>query len=331
MINKLRSEIRRTVDLYCEDPVVCETMLQVLSRSGFALHPEARCTAGLLALKVYEAICGTATAAAFQAAVAVELYMEAAFIFDNVADQEIDSTQDTSAAEDLSIAIGLMCCGGRAACEAGRRAGSDALGLRLLLQLQRDCLGSCSGQFMDARLQKRGLVSTEEALKMTCRKSGSLGRLAAAQGAIMATDVSETIGLFEEFGFNLFTYLQLIDDLRDACPAVVGPLRDLYQNKKTLPLAYFNNLLLQEHTDLNDGIIPRKYDEPSIHNFRREFSTSGADIFCVIVAETFLNRAKSNLAALKVKGRVWTVEGLEQFVRSLEINPDEVFAAAPAA
>ncbi len=51
---------------------------------------------------------------------------------------------------------------------------------------------------------------------MTSLKAGSLGRFAAGLGASMATDDPEIVDLCGDFGFNLFTYLQLVDDLRDA-------------------------------------------------------------------------------------------------------------------
>ncbi|MFC2018151.1 polyprenyl synthetase family protein [Chloroflexota bacterium] len=328
MLYELQSEIRNAVESYCDEPALREGMLQELSSPGFALHPDARCTAGLVTLKVYEAIYGSLATAAFQAAVAVELYMEAGILFDDIADDELDSAQGMSTAEGLTVAVGLMACGGRAACEAGQQVGSDAKGLGLLIQLQRDCLIGCSGQLMDARLQKRVGISTDEALEMTCRKSGSLGRSASALGAIMATEDSETIDLFREFGFNLFSYLQLIDDLRDACPAD-GNMRDLEQHKKTLPIAYFYNYLMQEYTGPDGAIIPWEYDNWANQDIRREYSSSGADMFCAIVAETFLNRAKSILVTLK--GKVRTVEGLEHFVSSMEISPDEVFAVAQVA
>lgn len=324
MLNQLRMEIRQVVESYCDEPALLEGMLQALSQPGFALHPEARCTAGLLALKIYEAICDKTTTYAFQSSAAVELYMEAAFIFDNVADQETDSTQGMAMAENLAIAIALMTCGGMAACEASQQMERKSQILRSLFQLQRDCLRACSGQFLDARLQKSNIVSTDEALEMTCLKSGSLGRLAATQGAIMATDSSEIIDLFGEFGLNLFTYLQIIDDMRDACPAE-GNMRDMEQAKKTLPLVFFYNSISQERTDSGYDIIPFLYDERFRQEIHQEFGTSGANVFCAIVAESFLNRAKGNLAALK--DRVRTVEGLEQFVSTLEISPDEVFAA----
>ncbi len=328
MLQELQSEIRNAVESYCDEPVLREGILQELSRSGFALYPEARCTAGLVTLKVYQAIRGNLNIAAFRAAAAVELYMEAGVLFDNIADDELDSVKGMSPAEMLPLAVGFLACGGRAACEAGQLAGSDSRGLSLLIQLQKDCLSGCSGQFMDVLLQKRPVVSTEEALEMTCRKSGSLGRSAAALGAIMATEDSEIIDLFGEFGFNLFSYLQLIDDLRDACPSE-GNMRDLKQHKKTLPIAYFYNYTKQKHTGPDGAIIPLEYWNWANQGVHLEFSASGADMFCAIVAETFLNRAKSILVTLRDK--VGTVEELEYFTCSLEISPDEVFALAQVA
>lgn len=327
MLRELQSGIRSAVELYCDEPVLCESVLQELSKPGFALSSEARCTAGLLTLKVHEAISGMVTTAAYQAAVAVELYMEAGVLFDDIADDELDLAQGISIAEGLAVAGSLMACGGRAACEAGLQDGNSTQGLRLLLQLQKDYLSGCSGQFMDARLQKRIGVSTEEALEMTCRKSGSLGRSAATIGAIVATDDPETIHIFGEFGFNLFTYLQIVDDLRDACPSD-GNMRDMEQHKKTLPLTYFYNYLTQEYTGLHGIIIPLEYSNWCSQDIRREYGASGADMFCTIVAETFLNRTKSILVTLR--GKVRTVECLAQFVNSMEISLDEVFAATKA-
>lgn len=325
MLDKLRSEIRSVVESCCDAPDFCESILQVLSRSDFALHPEARCTAGILTLKICESISGTLTNAAFKVAVAVELYMEAGVLFDNVADQELETRQNMGVAGEMAIAIGLMSCGAKAACEAGKQMGSDSLGLNLMMRLQKDCLAGCSGQFLDGYLQKHDLVSTDEALEMTCRKSGSLGRSAATLGAIVATEDSGIIDLFAEFGFNLFTYLQLLDDLRDACPSD-GYMRDLEQHKKTLPLTYFYNYLAQEYTGPDSTTLPWECNRWSVEDIRREYSLSGANMFCAIVAETFLNRAKSILETLR--GRIRTVASLERYVSSMEIIPDEVLEIA---
>ncbi len=55
---------------------------------------------------------------------------------------------------------------------------------------------------------------------------------------------------------------------------------------------------------------------------RRDFDSAGTRVFGAIVAEAFLNRAKSRLA--EIKSRVGTVGNLERIVRSFEISPQEV-------
>ena len=324
MLAALRAEIRKTIALYCGEPTFREAMLCALARPGFALHPQAPCRAGVLTLEVYRAISGSPGAAAIQAAVAVELHMQAAYMFDNVADHDKGISDDLSAAEELALAIGLLSCGQAAAVEAAYTAGLNGSGLRSLLQWTGDCASSCcAGQFLDAYLEKRPLATTEEALKMTSLKAGSLGRFATGLGASMATEDPEIVRLCGEFGFNLFTYLQLIDDLRDACPAQ-DLQRDLTRHKKTLPLVFFHNSLVEKNPGVVCSIIPPEAWGKTGADVCQEFEGSGARIFAAITAEAFLNRAKSNLAG--IKSRLGTVGNLEHFVRSSEISPQEVVA-----
>ena len=326
MFAVLRAEIRKAVELYCEEPISRETMLCALARPGFALHPQAPCRAGVLTLEVYQAISGSPSAAAIQAAVAVELHMQAAYMFDNVADRDRGPSDDLSPAEELALAIGLLSCGQAAAGEVAYTAGLDDSGLRLLLQWSRKCASSCcAGQFLDAYLEKRSLATTEEALKMTSLKAGSLGRFATGLGARVATEDPEIVSLCGEFGFNLFTYFQLADDLRDACPAQ-DLQRDLTRHKKTLPLVFFHNSLAERNPGVVCSIIPPEAWGKTGADVCQEFEASGARIFGAIVAEAFLNRAKSNLAG--IKSRLGTVGNLEYFVRSFEISPQEVIAGS---
>jgi geranylgeranyl pyrophosphate synthase len=162
-------------------------------------------------------------------------------------------------------------------------------------------------------------------MQITRLKSGSLGRLATSFAANIATEESQTIKLFEEFGFNLFTYMQLVDDLRDACPENTSHT-DFGQHKKTLPLVYFSNFLAEDAPVTNSGIMSPDSGVPISHEVRQAFKTSGAEVFSAIVAETFLNRAKSNLADLR--DRVIMVESLEQLVSSVEFNPNEIMAVS---
>ena len=262
------------------------------------------------------------TEIALHAATAVELVMEAGFMFDNVADQEADREHGLSASEELALAITILSCGVAVAYETVHQAGNQTSGLDSFIQLQSSCIAACGGQFLDARLQKSQNATTDDSLRMTFLKAGSLGRLAAEFGAGIATDDAQMVSLFGDFGFNLFTYLQLIDDLRDAFPDS-GPNADYTQGKKTLPLVFFYNSIIEAHARDNDAIMRRELDT-SVCDVRQKFDASGAWSFGAIVAETYLNRSKANLA--DIKRQLETVESLERLVSSLEIAPQWVTA-----
>ena len=146
--------------------------------------------------------------------------------------------------------------------------------------------------------------------------------MTAGYGAGLATDDQGMITLFSEFGFNLFTYFQLIDDLRDACPAQ-GQHSDLSQNKKTVPLVFFYNSLADRHCEGRSGTMPPQAAmEAAGLDIRREYETSGAQAFGAIIAETFLNRAKRNLAELR--DHLETVQTLEHLLTTVEITSQEL-------
>ena len=324
MLELLRGEIIRTAESLVDNSRCRETIMRALARPGFALHPESRCRAGVLSLGAYEAILGSLDATGIQAGAAVELQMNAAYMFDHVADQELDPDDGLSAAEELALAIAILTCGSAVASQAISKAKSRMNGLRALQEFHTNYIGACSGQYLDAYLEKQDISTTDEALNMTSRKSGSLGRYATTFGAGIATDDQEEVELFGEFGFNFFTYLQLIDDLRDACP-IDEPMRDLMQHKKTVPLVFFYNYLAEERNDSSGDMMQRILSEDRPRKVRQEFERSGAKLFCAILAESFLNRAKDILAELR--GQSYRVESLEQLVESVEIRPQEVLVA----
>ena len=269
-------------------------MLEALTLPGFALHPEARCRAGLLCLESYRAVHGVTGEAAWGAAAAAELYIEAGFLFDNVADHETDEGDRFSASEQLALAIAMLNCGTAAASEAAGIAGADCV--LLLQQLSQHAVGAAAGQFLDARLETMQRVTTDDALTMTSLKAGECGRLSASLGAGIAGAESEIIDLFGEFAFNLFTYFQLIDDVRDACPPE-GPPGDFERDKKTVPLVFFRNSIKPDPAVTSD-IIPLGLQDRNGEVPHLRFEQSGAPVFAGIVAEAYLIRAKSSLAEL---------------------------------
>ena len=214
-----------------------------------------------------------------------------------------------------------MNCGVAVACEAARESGRDVSGIPALQQLVRNCIAACAGQYLDAVLARRDASTTAEALKMTELKAGGCGRLAASFGAELATEDEELRCLFSELGFNVFTYLQLVDDLRDAYPAEGTPT-DLLQGKKTVPLAYFRAAVPEKRALGSDGIMLLHDNDGG---YRRKFDESGANTFGAVVAEAYLNQAKAKLADLSE--RLGSLDRLERFVESLEFSPEEIPSA----
>lgn len=322
MLEPLRREIRQAIDRYCVEPIH-DVALCALSRPGYALHPKSACRAGMLALEAYSCIVGSPSSVALKAAAGVELQMEAAFMFDDVADRDAGPDIGLSRAEELALAISILSCGSAVACEASCERWGNVPSLAPLQGFFRNSIAACGGQFLDAHLARLEQSTLDQALSIASQKSGSLGRFSAAFGASMATQDTAVVKLFGDFGFNLFTYLQLVDDLRDACPTS-GPMLDLKQGKKTVPLVFMQNFKEKACTGPDGGIMQSQTDEEVSQSARRQFKDSGAALFGAIVAEVFLNRAKANLE--EIKRRLGKVSSLEHLVSSLEITPQEVFA-----
>lgn len=295
LLDGLRSRIADAVALHCGDPDQKAAALQTLHRPGYALHGDSHCRAGVFTLDVYRAISGRVDKPGFDAAAAVELQMEAAFMFDAVADGE--GHGGVSSAEELALALTILSCGSGAASEAVHDRPNSCIHAGALRRFHQCCVAACAGQFLDATLERHESATLDDALRMTSLKAGSLGRFSATLAAGLATQDPEVIHRFEEVGFNLFVYTQLIDDVKDACPRH-GPRADLLRRKKTIPLVFFRNHLASGCSN-SDTMDPRELDAAQLHD---QFKSSGAELYTLLLAETFLNRAKRGLADLESHG-----------------------------
>lgn len=288
----IQARARQVVSEFCSQPLQRQAMIDLLSRPGYALDPTAECRAGQLALEVYCAVAGNRDDLAVELGAAVELHMEAACFFDDVADAPKTGQAETG--ELLALAISLLACGNMLASRVATRAAGPR-GEEPLIELHRNCLTASGGQFLDARFEGRSDVSPQEALDMTCRKSGTLGRSAAGFGVRLATDEADTIRRFESLGHDIFTYAQLIDDLRDACPAE-GSTDDFDQGKKTVPLNFFYRHQRSRSAAAADDTIDDRVD------FRRDYVDSGAALYGAMLAEVFWNRAGDTVRELEHLG-----------------------------
>jgi len=301
----LREQLREI--LAAQPPVIRDDLLRLLGRPSYALHPDGPCRAGMMALEIHAAIRGEpAGRAALLAAAAVELQMEAAYVFDEVA----DAPPYPERGEDLALAIALLTLGTAAAVEAATGSRAPAHSLRPFCASYGQ---ACAGQYLDARLQRRGQATLEEALETTCLKSGGLGRFVGGFAARVA-GAEEDAALFESFGGNLFTLGQLVDDMRDAWAG--GQASDLWQRKATLPVVFYGRSV--------DSPVPP--DGMISSDIQQTYESSGAPLYAAILAQAYLSRAREDLSLLT--RRAYAVGGLGRFLESVESDAEGILGAA---
>jgi len=307
LLGRLRGQIRDVVATRVATTIHVD-LLGLLGRPGYALHPDSMCRAGTLALTVHETVSrGSLGRTALLAAAAVELQMEAAFVFDEVA----DAPPGAKRSEDLGLAIALLTAGTAASVEAAAAAPDPSGAMDHFCRAYSE---ACAGQFLDAALQGRGGATFEEALRMTCLKSGGLGRFTTGFAARVAGAEADGVALFERFGDHTFTLAQVVDDLRDACAP--GQTSDLAQGKATLPVVFYSRV---------PG-PPAPVDAMLSEDICRTYDSSGAPVYAAILAHAYMSRAEEDLTSLARRG--YAVEGLVGFFESLVSSAGETLSAA---
>ena len=307
MSDLLRGQIREVIATCVAKPIRGD-LEKLLARPGYALHADGMCRAGVLALEVRDSVIRQPVGReGLLAAAAVELQMEAAYVFDEVADAEPGAGRS----EDLGLAIALLTAGAAAAVEATAHSPDRSAAMD---HFSRAYGEACAGQFLDAALQGRGSPTLEEALQMTCLKSGGLGRFVTGFMARVARVDGEGVDLFERFGHHAFTLAQLVDDLRDACAPGEGS--DLAQRKATLPVVFYGRVV--------DSPAPRGgmlSDE-----ICNTYESSGAPLYAAILAHAYRRRAEEDLTLLARRG--YAVGGLVRFLESVDSGAGEILRAA---
>lgn len=299
MLSLLRAQVADAV-LAHADAAIHADLIRLLARPGYALHEESRCRAGLFALEVYAAVRRRYDRTSLVAAAAVELQMESASLFDDIADRPDRGAR----AEDLALAIALLTAGTAAAAEATSEADDPPDAMR---HFGRATGRACAGQFLDAALGRRGGATLEESLRMTGLKSGSLGTFAAGFAARLAGADAEGTAMFEQFGCNLFTFAQLVDDQRDAFAP--GAVSDLALDKATLPVVYHLRCVANRPSEIDSDA----------------YDSSAASAFTAILALTYLGRARSELHLLEQRGYASGVLG--RLLASMESDAAETLGA----
>jgi geranylgeranyl pyrophosphate synthase len=310
VLEPLRQQIREVITTRVT-AAIRDDLLNLLRRPGFALHPEGACRAGGLALAVHEAATRKpAGRTALLAAAAVELQMEALYVFDEVA----DAAHADRRGGDLALATALHAAGAAAAAEAAGDSPAPSAAVDHFCMAYTE---SAAGQFLDAMLQDRGGATLEEALRATSLKAGGLGRFVTGFAARVAGADGEGVDLFERLGQHTFTLAQLLDDLRDACAP--GEDSDLAQRKATLPVVFYGQGV--DSVGPADGILTGRV--------RSLYESSGAPLYAAILAQAYMKRAEDDLQLLARHG--YEVGGLVRFLESVDSGAGETLGAARSA
>lgn len=289
----MRHEVEAVLDHFCSDEVLRTDLAATLRRPGFALHGTSACRGGLLTLAAYGCVAGAVDQRAYRIAAATELMMAASCLFDHIADGD---TRDgaTSIAVETTRAIGVLTCANTAAVEGLAGTGSPG-GVIALRSMQTRLLESCGGQLSDVRASLDSPASLDEALDITVRKAGALGELVAAAGAEAAGADRVVTGFIGDFGRDLFTYLQLIDDARDIeedAGCLLNGAAAHQDYKGTVPVLFLRNAAARRGGSAATGSVSLM-DRPTGADIR------SATLFVSVVAEAHLDQARRSLQRLE--------------------------------
>jgi geranylgeranyl diphosphate synthase type I len=186
---------------------------------------------------------GASMAPGVPGAVAVELVHNFSLLHDDVIDRDTERRHRPtawvvwSAADAILAGDAMLTLAQQVLLQSGSP--HTVAALELLLRATQRVI---HGQFLDLEFEKRQDVTLEACLTMAKGKTSSLLSASAAIGAVLAGAPAQTVAVLAEYGEQVGTAFQIIDDLLGIWgdPAVTGKpvLSDLRSRKKTLPMTY---------------------------------------------------------------------------------------------
>jgi geranylgeranyl diphosphate synthase type I len=187
--------------------------------------------------------------AAVRVGVAVEIFMAALDIFDEVEDGDQSTTVDAAGpAQATNVATALLLLAQQlllTLTDVGLTAERVLLLARTLAAAGVEATG---GQHRDLAAEEDHVISAADAHAIARQKAGALTAGAATLGALLGTDDPEVLALYHEWGVHLGTLSQIQNDIRDAqAPEIKS---DLARGKSTLPLIYARGTAAGEATTL---------------------------------------------------------------------------------
>ncbi|MBV9711529.1 MAG: polyprenyl synthetase family protein, partial [Ktedonobacteraceae bacterium] len=205
-----------------------------------------------------------------------ECFLCALDLLDDVEDDDpTPLRQQLGDARLLNVATALLALASQSLLSAPRYGLSNERLLSLLGVLHEQWLRATQGQHRDLLVEKQAMqdVSSEECLRITEDKSGSLLRLACSLATISTGAPAKIVDLFASAGLQVGIAYQLNNDIRDLSlllkPELASsddtPKTDLSHNKKTLPIILAAERLAYHQqrapVDTQGDVVAQSYDE----------------------------------------------------------------------
>jgi geranylgeranyl pyrophosphate synthase len=263
----------------------------------------------LLPLVVCDAISGHYEHA-LPAAVALQLFMAAGDVFDDI--EDADSSESLSARYGSAIAINvantLIIMGQAAITRLKARGVADCIIVRVMDVVNSYCTTACAGQHLDLSLASKMDVSEDIYVRVTGMKSASQVECACHIGALLANANQKLVDMFAKFGHNLGMAAQITNDILGITHG-----SDILKNKMTLPVIY---TLTQTGGKARNQLelTFSKQSEPMLDatQIRDLLFRTGAIHYAMIKMESYKQQALDTLS--KAEGAGARVERLKTFL-----------------
>lgn len=262
-----------------EAPDLKESVLRILGGRGKAFGEGGPYWA-LLTLAVCRN-CGGRWEEAVPAAAAIEFFIAAGDLLDDIEDNDLPVGLDVARATNTATLLLLLTSKAVSLIADSRKA---SLAMRAISEAG---ISSCVGQHYDLVYESSFQVNEAMWLRMTELRSGSLAGCACRVGALVATDNENVIEAYVKFGRNTGVAAQIFNDL-NSLKASSGK-SDILRRKKTLPVIHAlgaaegsDRRLLHDYYTASCPARPEAADE-----VRRILERSGSLYYSAFLAEEY--------------------------------------------
>ncbi len=171
--------------------------------------------------------------------------------------------------------------------------------------LEKACLEMIEGQYLDISYEKRASTTIDEYLDMVSKKTGALMECSFYLGALLGSDVPETIERFQRCGRDLGLVFQIRDDILGVWgkeEATGKPIAaDIKRKKKCLPVVY----ALQAAGGPDRKVLRRLYGKRTTSDGEVEeildiLARLDAGSYCQTMAQEYRDRALRELEGVEL-------------------------------